>query len=86
MSSESNDPYDGVKPIVRLLNLIICMGISTWLTFWVYLPARHELDESAKAAGYEPSGFFSHMIAPVLFYISGYAAFELANKLTTGKD
>ncbi len=88
MSHESNDPYDGVKPIVRLLNLIICMSITTWVTFWVALPYIKEFEEGVKSLEgetYENPSFLYWAMFVGSCYLFGYFAFLLANKLTTGK-
>lgn len=88
MNSQSNDPYGGVKPIVRLANLAICMAFSTWLAFWIFVPYRIEWDELSKrmeGEAYEPTGFLYWVMSVGGCYVIGYIAFLLANKLTTGK-
>jgi len=89
MNCESNDPYGGVKPMVRLLNLLICMGITTWVTFWVALPYIKEFEEGVKAMereAYEKPSFLYWVMIVGSYYLIGYFAFLLVNKLTTGKS
>ena len=89
MNSKSNNPYDGVKPMVRLLNLVICMGISTWVAFRVALPYIKEFEEGLKAVereAYEKPSFLYWAMIVGGCYLFGYFAFLLANKLTTGKS
>ena len=88
MNHDSNDPYDGIKPLIRLFNLIICMGISTWLTFWVALPYAKEFEEGVKVLEretYEDPGFLYWTMIVGSCYFLGYFAFMIVNKVTTGK-